>query len=189
MRMPSSTCRSRRDGAAPPRPAGRCALVLSSALALAVGLPAGAVAAAAPEKFGPFVEDYDLTWDCDGFEAAVSGTSTTRFTAFFDRDGTLTRLHRVTHAPSDLIVNTTTGASVVLRGHFTVTFNRVGTDTFTRTITGFRYMVNEPGSGVTVQEVGRIVYAPDQQTVLAIAGQHDLIDDSAVEPALCALVA
>jgi len=184
-----SHVRARRGGAVPPRLAGRCALVLSSALALGVGLPAGPAAAAAPEKSGPIVEDYDFVVDCEGFAAAVSGTSTTRFTAFFDRDGTLTRLHRVTHAPSDLIVNTTTGASVVLRGHFTVTFNRVGTDTFTRTITGFRYMVNERGSGVTLQEVGRIVYAPDQQTVLAIAGQHDLIDDSAVEPALCALVA
>jgi len=187
--MPSSTCRSRREGAVPPRPAGRCAFVLSAALALAVGLPAGSAAAAAPERYGPFVDNYDLTWDCGTFAAAVSGTSTTRFTAFFDRDGSLTRLLRVTHAPADLVVNTATGASIVVRGHFTVTFNRVGTDTFTRTITGFRYMVNEPGSGVTLQEVGRIVYAPNVQTVLALAGQHDLIDDDAVEPALCALVA
>jgi hypothetical protein len=38
-----------------------------------------------------------------------------------------------------------------------------------------------------VQEVGRIVYGePTEETILAIAGQHDAAIGSQVEPVLCA---
>ena len=40
-----------------------------------------------------------------------------------------------------------------------------GTDEFTKTICGFRYLINGPGHGVEVQEVGRIVYADLRQTL------------------------
>ena len=39
----------------------------------------------------------------------------------------------------------------------------VATDTWTKTITGHRYFVNEPGSGVTVRDVGRIQYGDLEQ--------------------------
>ena len=86
-------------------------------------------------------------------------------------------------APSDEWVNTTTGKTIIVRGEFQQTYTRVpGTDEFTVTIVGHRYMVNEPGLGVTVQEVGRIIYAdPSEETILAMAGQgHDLADQDLI---------
>ena len=74
-------------------------------------------------------------------------------------------------------VNTTTGHTDHCARRIPADLTRVpGTDEFTLTIVGHRYMVNQPGLGVTVQEVGRIIYAdPSEETILAMAGQHDLV--------------
>jgi hypothetical protein len=160
-------------------------------LLIGVSLPAGAAAATAPERLGPFTETEQFTVDCGTFAAAVSGTSSTRFTVFFDASGDVTRAQQFVRAPGDLWENTTTGKSVVVRGEFVQTYTRVpGTDEFTVTIVGFRYLVNEPGSGVIVQEVGRIVYAePSEETILAMAGQHDLADEARITPVFCGALA
>ena len=94
-------------------------------------------------------------------------------------------------APSDEWVNTTTGKTIIVRGEFQQTFTRVpGTDEFTLTIVGHRYMVNQPGLGVTVQDVGRIIYAdPSEETILAMAGQHDLADQDLIGPVFCGALA
>jgi hypothetical protein len=60
----------------------------------------------------------------------------------------------------------------------------------TKTITGFRYMVNKPGIGATVRDVGRITYGDVEQTiVLWEAGEHDFALDEAIEPTFCAALA
>jgi len=41
-------------------------------------------------------------------------------------------------------------------------------------VTGFRYLVNEPGKGVTIRDVGRIVYNNlDESSWRDLAGQHE----------------
>ena len=66
----------------------------------------------------------------------------------------------------------------------------VTTDQFTKTIVGFRYMVNDPGVGVTIRDVGRITYGDLGQTiVLWQAGEHDLALDAAFQPTFCAALA
>ncbi|HEX8939817.1 MAG TPA: hypothetical protein VF763_06600 [Candidatus Limnocylindrales bacterium] len=56
-----------------------------------------------------------------------------------------------------------------------------------KTITGFRYMVTEPGTGVTIRDVGRIVYGDLEQTVeLWAAGKHDLVYESQFDGVFCA---
>ncbi|HEX8938798.1 MAG TPA: hypothetical protein VF763_01435 [Candidatus Limnocylindrales bacterium] len=65
-----------------------------------------------------------------------------------------------------------------------------GTDAFTKTTMGFRYMVTEPGTGVTIRDVGRIVYGDLEQTVeLWAAGKHDLVYDSQFDGVFCAALA
>jgi hypothetical protein len=79
-------------------------------------------------------------------------------------------------------------ASVVVRGEFSEFMERIpGTDEFTKTVVGHRYMVTEPGLGVTVRDVGRITYGDLEQTiVLWQAGKHDLALDAETEPTFCA---
>jgi hypothetical protein len=93
----------------------------------------------------------------------------------------------------DTLTNTVTGRSIVVRGEFQELVERIpGTDEFTKTIDGFRYMVNEPGVGVTIRDVGRITYGDLEQTiVLWQAGEHDLTLDAAFQPTVlrCSRVA
>ena len=80
----------------------------------------------------------------------------------------------------------------MVRGHFVQVATRIaGTDEFDRTVTGFRYMINEErGAGVTIQEVGRIVYDNLEETSWHdLAGQHDLADPMLVEPTICEALA
>jgi hypothetical protein len=158
----------------------------------------GSSASASPPDH--FVEAFkgvtDFTFDCGefgdfDFEVHVVGTFSQRFTVFFDGNGNVTRFNEYVSAPQDVFTNMTTGESIVVRGHFVQVMTRIpGTDEFDRTITGFRYMVNEPGDGVTIQEVGRIVYDNlDETSWHDVAGQHDLADVTLNEPTMCAALA
>jgi hypothetical protein len=157
------------------------------ALAAGIGVPVGDAAAAPPDHLGPFIDTFSFTVDCGEFEATVDGTVSTRVIVHFDDDGNVTQLQQFVRAPADLWVNTATGESMLVRGEFQQTYTPIpGTDQITVAIRGFRYLVNEPGRGVIVQEVGRIVYGePTEETILAIAGQHDMASGSQVELVLC----
>jgi hypothetical protein len=136
-------------------------------------------------------EPFTATVDCGDFLATITGTFSQRFTFYFDDDGNVTRFTEHVSAPADVWTNTETGKSITVRGHFNQFMDRIpGTDEFNRTVTGFRYIVNEPGSGVVIQEVGRIVYDNlDESSWHDLAGKHDFADTSLVEPGLCAAIA
>jgi hypothetical protein len=163
-------------------------------LAIAVGAlaPAAALAVGTPETFGPFVDSYDfIGFDCGNFQVRIQGSSTTTFVLWFDGEANMTRLEQRTRAPQDVLTNTTTGRSIIVRGEFQEWVTRIpGTDDFNKTITGFRYMVNEPGTGVTIRDVGRIKYADLDQTIVSWeAGEHDLALDEQFTPVFCAALA
>jgi hypothetical protein len=163
-------------------------LLIPAIALLSVFLRAEAAAASPPEHIGPFEGTGQFTVDCGTFEASVSGTGTFRETVFFDDNGDVIRLQQFIRAPSDVWTNTTTGKTIEVRGEFQQTYNWVpARGEYTVTVVGHRYLVNEPGSGVTVQEVGRIVYAdPSEKAVLTMAGQHDLAQAARIEPVFCA---
>lgn len=165
-------------------------VAVGSALVAAAGalLPVSPASALAPESFGPFTDTYSFTVDCGDFVARVDGTSTFKETVYFDSSGDVTRWVQYIRAPSDVWTHTATGESIIVRGEFQQTYTPdVQADTVTVAIRGFRYLVNQPGSGVTVQEVGRIVYdGLDETTVVAMAGWHDLADPALIEPTFCA---
>lgn len=57
-------------------------------------------------------------------------------------------------------------------------------------MTGFRYLVNEPGEGVAIRDVGRIVYDNlDESSWRDLAGQHDLADAMLIGPTFCGAIA
>lgn len=144
---------------------------------------AAPASAAAPEHFGPFEGSGSFTADCGSFTASGSGYGSTRFTRFSDGNGEVTRIQQFVYAPADTWTNLTTGKTIVVRAHFVQTWDA---KTGHLTVTGFRYLVNEAGEGVTVQEVGRIVYRDEtEQEVVSMAGQHQVYSWDLIGPALC----
>lgn len=75
------------------------------------------------------------------------------------RDRHCDRVPDSSQSPNDVWTNTTIGKSITVRGHFVQVANRIpGTNEFSRTVTGFRYLVNKRGEGAVICDVGRIVY-------------------------------
>lgn len=166
-------------------------LVAVAALAAFTAL-AGPAHAAAPLHFGPFQDQAEFTVDCGDFEASVSGTSTTWFTIWTGDAGEIAKFFMRVIAPADTWTNTTTGASIVVRGEFAQTAEGVpgSAGEWLVTVTGHRYMVNEPGEGLVLADVGRIVYGDlDEDDILTAAGRHDLALPDEVEPRICAAIA
>lgn len=144
---------------------------------------AAPASAAPPEHRGPFVESGAVTVDCGAFDATINFTETRRSIWFTDADGNVTGIKRFVSAPDDTWVNLTTGKTIYVRGNFVQTWD-VATGTVT--ITGFRYLVTEPGAGVTVQEVGRIVYTDQtEQEILSEAGQHNVTSEEEIGREFC----
>ena len=152
-------------------------------------LAASPVNATAPEQFGP--NTYEVTFigfNCDGFDIEIAGGG------HGSRDRLLRRFRRcergscTTAASRTMcLTNTVTGRSIVVRGEFQEFIEPIpGSDDFTKTIVGFRYMVNEPGSGATIRDVGRISYAEVEQLHVTFqAGEHDLALDEALWGTFC----
>ena len=174
----------------PPMKSHRLTAVL--AVSACSVLAAGSASASPPDHFVQASnESFEFTVDCGTFEAHVAGTVSDRFTVFLDPEGNVTRFTEFVSAPRDVWTNTTTGESIVVRAHFVQVHNRIpGTDEFDRTVTGFRYMVNEPGPGVTIKDAGRIVYEDlNESTWRDLAGRHDFADGALIGPTLCAALA
>jgi hypothetical protein len=158
------------------------------ALALATLTPSSALAVGAPEVFGPFFESGTfIGFDCGDFEIEISGSATTTFTVYFDAEGNANRIVMRVRAPHDTLTNTVTGKFIVNRGEFQETLTPIpGTDQWQKSISGYRYFVNEPGLGVTIRDVGRISYADLEQTiVLWKAGKHDVEYDANLQGLFC----
>jgi hypothetical protein len=165
--------------------------------AVVVGLVSLVMSAPAAEASPPdrFVnadkETGSFAVDCGSFEASITSTFSDRFTFFFDSDGNVSRFTEFVSAPHDVWTNTTTGKSITVRGHFVQVAERIpGTNEFTRTVTGFRYLVNEPGKGAVIRDVGRIVYDNlEESSWRDLAGRHDLADGMLIEPTFCGALA
>ena len=171
------------------RSASRSIRSLVAVAVVAAGmLAASPVSAAAPERFGPNTYDFTfIGFNCDGFDIEIAGGGTDRVTVFFNASGDVNRIVYYGRFPHDVLTNTVTGRSIVVRGEFQEFIEPIpGSDNFTKTIVGHRYMVNEPGSGVTIRDVGRISYAEVEQLHVTFqAGKHDLALDEALWGTFC----
>jgi uncharacterized protein YlzI (FlbEa/FlbD family) len=163
-----------------------------AAVMLSGGLLVPTALAAGPDHFGPFTwadtfygscgTDFDVRLDTHGWSAV---------TGWADEEGNVNKAIERVRAPSDVFTNLSTGRQIVVRGEFQSIYERVaGTDEFTVTISGFRYLINDPGVGVRYQDVGRIVYGDLLETiVLSQAGIHRAAYDEDIGPVFCALLA
>ena len=124
---------------------------------------------------------------CDGFEIDLETTGTVDGTVFFDESGEVVKVIVRTRA-TDILTNSATGKTVINRGVFQQVFTRIdGTDEFTHSLVGFRFMGTSPGEGLVLQDVGRIEYSPDEEEILFIAGHHfDVPGGPDVEALFCA---
>jgi hypothetical protein len=124
---------------------------------------------------------------CDGFEIDLDTTGTVDGTVFFNDSGEVIKVI-VRNRATDIFTNSATGETLVNRGVFQQAFTRIdGTDEFTHSLVGFRFMGTSPGQGVVLQDVGRIEYSPDEEEILFIAGQHfDIPGGSDFGERLCA---
>ncbi len=179
--MPTNVTRSTR--------ASRSIRSLIAVAVVAGGMLAAApVNATAPERFGPNTfEGTFIGFNCDGFDIEIAGGGTERVTVFFDASDNVNRIAYYGRFPHDVLTNTVTGRSIVVRGEFQEFIEPIpGSDNFTKTIVGFRYMINEPGLGATIRDVGRISYAEVEQLHATFqAGEHDLALDEALWGTFC----
>ena len=166
-------------------------LLIVASLAVA-GLATSPVSANTMERFGPTTyEGSFIAFECDGFDILVTGAGSDRWTFYFDNAGEIIKAIYTGRFPHDVMTNTVTGRSIVVRGEFQELIERIpGTDDFRKTVVGFRYMVNEPGSGATIRDVGRIGFGDLEQTIIDFqAGRHDLALEDALAPTFCGALA
>jgi hypothetical protein len=168
----------------------RVASLLAAGL-LVIAVAPTTSAADGPIHVGPFENTGSFVgFNCDGFDILIEGSGTDSFTVWFDESGRVAKVLYRARYPHDTLTNTSTGKSIVVRAAFEETLEWTGEGQFTKTITGFRYMVNEPGVGATIRDVGRIVYGDLEQTlVLLEAGEHDLAREAQLDDTFCAALA
>jgi len=155
-------------------------------------LTAAPAHAAAPEKFGPQTYEYSfIAFHCDGFDLRIEGAGVDRATVFFDTAGDVLRVAKFSSFPHDVVTNTVTGHSIVVRAQYQEFSEPVaGGDEWIKTFVGSRYLANDPGVGATIREVGKISFADIEQTIVTfVAGQHDVAFDDDLWPVFCGALA
>jgi hypothetical protein len=139
------------------------AVALISAIGL---LGPSASSAMAPEKFSFSFSNPGVT-DCGAFEDQFTDFFAARGVTYFDSAGDPIRIviHWEHHSND---TNSVTGLTLHEHGHFTETIDLLsGTDT----ITGNEEVMNRPGTGVVVQDVGKVVYDEDGNLIFFAGGR------------------
>jgi hypothetical protein len=122
--------------------------------------------------------------DCGTFQDNFVDFFTATQTTFYDASGDPIRfIRQVTHHSND--VNSVTGLTIHEHGHFTVTGDLVA-GTFT--VTGNQEVANRPGTGVVVQDAGRVVFDSDFN-LLFFAGGTKHSETIGGEQVLCEALA
>jgi hypothetical protein len=147
---------------------GKAGLAVATTLVAALsGLSATVASASAPERFEFSFSNSD-TLDCGAFQDVYTDSFEAEGTAYFDASGATSRIViRWEHHSND--TNSLTNLTLHEHGHFTETIDfAAGTDT----VTGNQEIMNRPGSGVVVQDVGRIVYDQEGNVVFFAGGRR-----------------
>jgi hypothetical protein len=143
------------------------AMVGGLALASALGLFGPAAASAtAPERTAFFFSNPGVT-DCGTFEDQFTDFFDAKAVTYFDSAGNPIRfvIHWEHHSND---TNSVTGLTLHEHGHFT---ERIDLLSGTDTITGNEEIMNRPGTGVVVQDVGKVVYDADGNLIFFAGGR------------------
>jgi hypothetical protein len=135
------------------------------AATLLLAIPSAASAQA------PFRESVSFTGSdfiqCDGFQDQFTDFFNGKAATYFDSAGNPIRIviHWEHHSND---TNSVTGLTLHEHGHFTETIDLLtGTDT----ATGNQEIINRPGTGVVVQDVGRVVFDANGDIVFFAGGR------------------
>jgi len=161
------------------------ALTIAAAIAAPASLADGSPTV--PHRFsGGGSETVPGFVHCNGFDIGLSTTGSFEGAVYFDQNGEVVKAI-VHNEARDVLTNSVTGKVVVNRGEFQEMFTRIeGTYDFLHQLVGYRFMANSPGQGVVIQDVGRILYAPNESAIIAQAGQHHVPDGPEAEAVFCA---
>ena len=148
----------------------RWTLAVRGVVALAGAFALSGVSAAwagTPDRF-EFSSSDPGTVDCGTFEDQFTDFVEAVGTVYFDQSGEPVRIiiHWEHHSND---TNSVTGLTLHEHGHFTEAIDLLsGTDT----ITGNEEVMNRPGTGVVVQDVGKVVYDADGNLVFFAGGRN-----------------
>jgi hypothetical protein len=144
------------------------ALVGLFALTAVFGLLGPATAAGRAPERSTFSFSNPGVIDCGSFKDQFTDFFAAHAVTYFDRAGDPIRIviHWEHHSND---TNSVTGLTLHEHGHFTETIDLLsGTDT----ITGNQEIANRPGTGVVVQDVGKVVYDADGNLVFFAGGRQ-----------------
>lgn len=137
-------------------------------------LATGSASAASPTREDVGVFPYEFSADCGpyGFDFAINvqGAETVRVATFYSADGEPVRI--VIHSTfRETDTNSVTGKALPFRGLLVRTLDLVAG---TRTDVGRMFLMTDPGRGIVIQDVGRVVFdAPFH--VSFEAGHHEVL--------------
>jgi hypothetical protein len=135
-------------------------------------------------QFRPVYENEPIGLQCEGQEVYISGSGREFMTRWHDAQGRATKTAVHLDYPADVFSLSPTGEgpSVTIRGHFNRHYDYlVPGDRTSRVMTevGAIYLVNEPGKGTVLQDVGSVTFAPGEEfeTITSQHGVHQVYDD------------
>jgi hypothetical protein len=135
-------------------------------------------------EFRPVYENEPIGLQCDGQDVYISGGGREFMTRWHDAEGRATKTVVHLDYPGDQFSLSPTGdgPSVTIRGHFNRHYDYlVPGDRTSRVMTevGAIYLVNEPGQGLVLQDVGPVTFAPGEEfeTITSQHGVHQVYDD------------
>jgi hypothetical protein len=140
---------------------------LLALVSLAALLGPSTASGRAPVRF-PVSSTTPGTIDCGTFQDQFTDFLTGRGTVYFSSAGDPIRIviHWEHHSND---TNSVTGFTIHEHGHYTETIDLIsGTDT----LTGNQEIANRRGTGVVVQDVGRVVYDASGNLVFFAGGRH-----------------
>jgi len=162
---------------------GRLIVVWMAILVLATAASAAGARQRTTETFH-FSDPFSGSYDCGAFTATFSGHDKGRVTTWFDTAGDpIMQIGRIQSIETD--VNATTGKSIEVTTDLTVHVDFVAGTT---TLTGVRNLSTDPGHGVVVQHVGRVVIGPDDQPI-SLSGKFAEFDAAYMDQDFCAALA
>jgi len=119
-----------------------------------------------------FSDPFSGSFECDGFMAHYVGQDHGKITTWFDANGDPVRQEgKISAVETD--INDSTGASVEVRTQLNVHVDFLAD---VQSLTGIRNLSTEPGRGVVIQSVGRLVVRTSDGEILAVRGHADDID-------------
>ncbi|MDX6257085.1 MAG: hypothetical protein QOJ11_3419 [Frankiales bacterium] len=145
------------------------AAVAATVILVGIGPTTAAHAGTFTRESFSFSDPFAGSFQCDGFSASFAGQDHGFVTTWFDANGDPVRQEGHIEAV-ETDTNDATGASVEVRTRLNV---HVDYAADTQSITGIRNLSNQPGAGVVIQSVGRLVVAPSDGQLISVHGPAD----------------